>query len=116
MNKKLDKYIVSIDGIINDAILSINKNKSRCVIVIDKNYKVYGVFSEGDLLRFLIAGMNIYSPIKSNININFKYLNNKNKKKALDLVKCFGITLIPVVDEEMILKDIISIHDLLMDI
>ena len=91
----------------------INKNKSRCVVVVNEDYKVFGVISEGDILRILIDGKNIYSPIRSSININFKYLNYYDKKKSLNLVKNFGITLIPIVDENLILKDVISIHDLI---
>ena len=109
----IEKYTVSIDGIIKDAVELINKNKSRCVVAVNENYKVFGVISEGDILRILIDGKNIYSPIRNSININFKYLNLYDKKKSLNLVRNYGITLIPIVDENLILKDIISIHDLI---
>ena len=109
----IEKYIVSIDGIIKDAVELINKNKSRCVVVVNEDYKVFGVVSEGDILRILIDGKNIYTPIRNSININFKYLNYFDKKKSLNLVRNYGITLIPIVDENLILKDVISIHDLI---
>lgn len=109
----IEKYTVSIDGIIKDAVELINKNKSRCVVVVNEDYKVFGVVSEGDILRILIDGKNIYTPIRNSININFKYLNYFDKKKSLNLVRNYGITLIPIVDENLILKDVISIHDLI---
>ena len=109
----IEKYTVSIDGIIKDAVELINKNKSRCVVVVNEDYKVFGVVSEGDILRILMDGKNIYTPIRNSININFKYLNYFDKKKSLNLVRNYGITLIPIVDENLILKDVISIHDLI---
>ena len=109
----IEKYTVSINGIIKDAVELINKNKSRCVVVVNEDYKVFGVVSEGDILRILIDGKNIYTPIRNSININFKYLNYFDKKKSLNLVRNYGITLIPIVDENLILKDVISIHDLI---
>ena len=111
--KSIEKYIVSVDAIIKDAIELINKNKSRCVVVVNEEYKVFGVISEGDILRILIDGKNIYSPLKNSININFKYLNFYDKKESLNLVRNYGITLIPIVDKNLILKDVISIHDLI---
>tara|TARA_B100000989_G_scaffold295755_1_gene277442 strand:+ start:966 stop:1313 length:348 start_codon:yes stop_codon:yes gene_type:complete len=109
----IEKYTVSINGIIKDAVELINKNKSRCVVAVNEDYKVFGVVSEGDILRILIDGKNIYTPIRNSININFKYLNYFDKKKSLNLVRNYGITLIPIVDENLILKDVISIHDLI---
>ena len=76
----IEKYTVSINGIIKDAVELINKNKSRCVVAVNEDYKVFGVVSEGDILRILIDGKNIYTPIRNSININFKYLNYFDKK------------------------------------
>lgn len=110
------EYIISPEGIIKDAIQLINNNKSRCVIVADSNLKVFGVISEGDILRQILSGMNIYTPIKKVININFKFLKKKDKYKALNIFKNYGITLIPIVNEDFILEDVITIKDFLIDL
>ena len=75
--KDIQSYIVSIDGILEDAIKCIELNHSRCVIIVDEKMKVYGVISDGDILRSILNGKNIYSPIKNNINFNFKFLKKK---------------------------------------
>ena len=115
MKNELEKYVVSIDSLLRDAIESIKNNKSRCTIVIDKHKKVIGVISEGDVISAILKGRNIYSPIKNSININFKFLKKKNKKEGLKIVKEFVITLNPIVDKNFVLKSILSIHDLLPD-
>ena len=83
MKNELEKYVVSIDSLLRDAIESIKNNKSRCTIVIDKHQKVIGVISEGDVISAILKGRNIYSPIKNSININFKFLKKKIRKKDL---------------------------------
>ena len=79
MKNELEKYVVSIDSLLRDAIESI-VNKSSCTIVIDKHQKVIGVISEGDDCN--IVGRNIYSPIKNSININFKFLKKKIRRRT----------------------------------
>ena len=50
MNNNLEKYVVSVDGVLEDAVKCIRSNKSRCAIIINDKYKVIGVISEGDVL------------------------------------------------------------------
>lgn len=114
--KNIQRYIVSVDGILEDAIKCIELNHSRCAIIVDKKMKVYGVISDGDILRSILNGKNIYSPIKNNININFKFLKKKDNEEALKIIKKFCISLIPVVNQELILKDIITLEEILTDI
>ena len=44
---------------------------------------------------------------------NFKYLTKKDFKKAFDLYKKFNISLIPIVDKNFNIKDIISSKDII---
>ena len=115
MKKNLEKYVVSIDGILEDAVKCIRSNKSRCVIIIDNKYKVIGVISEGDVLSEILSGRGLYNPIKNSMNINFKFLKILSREKALEIFRKYGVSLIPIVDENLILKDIFTINDFLVD-
>ena len=115
MKKNLEKYVVSIDGILEDAVKCIRSNKSRCVIIIDNRYKVMGVISEGDVLSEILSGRGLYNPIKNSMNINFKFLKILSREKALGIFRKYGVSLIPIVDENLILKDIFTINDFLLD-
>ena len=81
MKKKLENYVVSVDGILKDAIKCIRSNKSRCVIITDDCYKVMGVISEGDVLSEILLGKNIFLPIKNIMNVNFEFLKKENKSE-----------------------------------
>ena len=115
MNNDLEKYVVSIDGILEDAVKCIRSNKSRCAIITNNKYKVMGVISEGDVLSEILSGRNLYNPIKNSMNINFKFLNTLSRDKALKIFRKYGVSLIPIVDENLILKDIFIINDFLLD-
>jgi len=101
-----EKYTISDNQLIEVAIEMIEMNNSRCVIVTNTNGKVLGVLSEGDILRSILKGVSIKSPVKNIMMINFKYLLAKDDEKIMAWFK-EGITLIPILSEGAYLKDII---------
>jgi len=111
--KSLSKYVVSQTETIKHAVSVIQGNRSRCVIVINANNRVVGVVSEGDVLRFILQGIDLHTPLNRVITPSFKYLTTEDMRRAYELVNKFGITLIPIVDEDFRLKDIISIFDVM---
>ena len=100
------KFIVPDTYLIEDAIEMIEMNNSRCVIVVNSNNKVVGMLSEGDLLRSILKGISIKSPVKNIMVTNFKYLVSKNDDAIIGLLK-EGVTLIPILNPENRLSDII---------
>ena len=113
MMKKIKEYCANERQTIKETIAIIQNNLSRCVIVLNDNGKVIGVFSEGDVLRAILNDIDIHTPLKKVISPSFRYLKDNDMLKAYNLVKSFGITLIPVVDANFNLKDVITIFDVL---
>ena len=111
--KSLKKFVVTGQQTIKDAISVIQGNFSRCVIVVSDKNKVVGTFSEGDILRLILEDVELYSHIKGVINPSFRYLNKRDMLLAYQMVKKYGITLIPVVDRNFILKDVITIFQVI---
>jgi len=108
----LNSYSASDTGTLLGVAEVIAKNKSRCAIIL-RQKKVIGVVSEGDLVRALINGVEIHSPVAEFVHHGFEYMEEKNFEHALNLFRDFGISLIPIVSKEMELKDIITLHDIL---
>lgn len=106
-------YCVSDGQTIKDAINAIQGNLSRCVVVLNDNKKVIGIISEGDVLRALLNDIEIHTPLKKIVNPSFQYLQERNMFKAYNLVKKYGITLIPIIDEDFYLKNVITIFDVM---
>lgn len=110
---RLELFCVDENNTIKDAIVAIQANHSRCIIVLNAKKKVVGVFSEGDVLKVILADTDIHAPLSRIIKPSFHYLNDKDMLKAYELVKKYSITLIPVVDKDFNLEDIITIFDIM---
>ncbi len=103
---ELGKFTISETQLIEQAIELIELNHSRCVIVINNNNKVVGVLSEGDVLRAILKGVSIKSPIKNVMVTNFKYLFDHDHNKIMGWFKK-GITLIPILTDNNELKNLV---------
>ena len=106
------KYILNRNSSIKDALNKFRINRCRAALIIDKN-KVIGSISEGDIIRALINGISLHAPIIKYMNINFKFLKKNNKSEINKLIFKYNISLIPICDEKLILKDIISVNQYL---
>ncbi|ACI20618.1 CBS domain-containing protein [Thermodesulfovibrio yellowstonii] len=110
---KVTKFCVNDKNTIKETISVIQGNFSRCVVVLNENKKVVGVFSEGDVLRTILQNIDLHTPLKKVISPSFLYLKEKNMSKAYELIKKYGITLIPVIDDSFNLKEVITIFDVM---
>ena len=105
-------YTVSKSGTLINAIDKIERNHSRTVIVVDCE-KVVGVLSEGDILRALLRGSDVYAPLVEYMQLGFCYLHERNLDKAFNLMQSRGINLVPIVHDDFRLKGIVSMSEVL---
>lgn len=104
---KLEKYTISRDSLIEQAVEMIEMNHARCVVVINQFNKAVGVISEGDILRALLKGVNLKSSVSNIMNPSFKYVIERDEEKILTLFRK-GITLIPVLNDQNELVDVVE--------
>lgn len=109
---ELSYYTVNSSGTLLDVAQAISMNKSRCAVVLE-HQKVIGVISEGDLLRALLRGTDITSPMREFVHHGFIYLTEKNFEQALALFRAHGISLIPILDPSFVFKGVITLTDIL---
>jgi len=110
--KSLESYCVRESASVEDAISAIQMSECRCVLVINDSARVVGVFSEGDVLRAILAGREIHMPLKNLLKPSFKYLYEADEAAALEIFKK-GVTLIPVVDKDFYVKSVMTVLDFL---
>lgn len=111
----LGYYSVESNGTLLDAAQAIARNHSRCVVVVDHG-KVVGVLSEGDLVRALLRGTDIYSPMQPFVHHGIVFLEEKDMSRALALFRSHGISLIPILDKALKLQDVITLNELLTQV
>ena len=112
MKKNFNNFIINKNQKILDAIKLISINKNRAVLVED-NQAICGVVSEGDIIKALLQNKSLHSPISNIMNKSFKYLTEYNLNNAINFFKKFGITIVPILNSNMKLKDIIKLSDIL---
>ncbi|MDE7434589.1 MAG: CBS domain-containing protein [Lachnospiraceae bacterium] len=108
----MEKYCISRDYTIKEAVECIEENNNRIVLVLNENKKVIGVISQGDIIRALLAGKNFYTRIDDIIRSDFLYQKEKDMEGAYKLFRKRKITLLPIVDDEFRLVDIITMDDI----
>jgi CBS domain-containing protein len=106
----LQDFWIRDSATMQDAIAAIQKNNSRCVVVVGVAQKVVGVFSEGDVLRAILAGTDIHTPLRALIKPSFRYLQQRDLAQARKLIMA-GITLVPVLSEDFRLQDVLTLRD-----
>ena len=108
----MNDYTVSEDYTLKEVMESFERNYDRVSIVVNENNKVIGVVSQGDLIKALASGMSIFTKVGQIMKESFFYLNEKNMEEAYKVVKDKKITLIPIVDKNYILQDVIVLDDI----
>ena len=97
---------------IKEAIESIDECHNRAVVVVDETDKVLGILSQGDVIRALISGKSLLSQVQTIIHPNFFYQNTKDLESAYCLFKKYHISLLPIVDDDFHLIDLIDLNDI----
>lgn len=99
--------IASPDDTIEEAWKKIEYNFHRSLIIVDNN-KVVGALSDGDLRKTMLAKRLLSTPVKEVMNINFVFVKQDQRNKAKQIFIEKDIFLLPVVDDELNLIDIIT--------
>lgn len=108
----LERYCVSERYTIKEVLEQFESYNNRVAIVTSDSNKVIGVVSQGDILRALSAGQNLYTPVNQIIKNSFLHLYEKDMEKAYPIFKKKQISLIPVINQNNELIDFITIDDI----
>jgi len=110
-----DYFLVSKNEKLSSIIEKILLNSHRAVVVVEKN-KVLGLISEGDILKSLIYKKNINATASSLMNKSFKFLSKRDNQAAQKIFKRYLCSLIPIVNSNMVLKDLFTLEEFLSKI
>ena len=106
--KKFKKNIINQNITLKESLILLNDLDEKCLIITDKNKKLIGTLTEGDVLRSIISGAKFNNRIKNFINKNSFYLTKdkiKEQKFLNDLNISNDISLIPILnDKKKIIK------------
>ena len=91
-----------------DAFKQMQKEKSRLIFVIDQSDSLIGVISQGDLLKI----SNLSGSVNSCMEMNPVYLFDKERSRALEVMKEYKFSEIAILSEDFKILDVVNIWEL----
>ena len=92
-----------------DALRLIDKNQSGFVLVCNKERRLLGTLTDGDIRRALINGSSITESVNGIYRDKYKYLSISDSiGDAIELFKNKTIKFLPIVDKEGVLLNVIT--------
>lgn len=105
---KLLKYTINEELSILDAMSLIEENEHRSLIVLGEGNVVVGTISDGDIRKALLRGELMSTKIRDVMNLNFIFLKEKDIEEAKKIFNRNRIFIIPIMDDENTIIDIIE--------
>ena len=113
--KTIDKVKLDINSTIKQALQIIQNGALQIALVVDKDDKLIGTITDGDIRRGLLSGLDLNSKIESIVFKNPTVANiGDTKDEILKLALAKKLHKIPVVDENGVLVGIQEIENILM--
>ena len=103
---------------IGDIIRIIATEHERTCILKNSDGRLYGVLSQGDLIKAIWNGAELITPISNIINPNPLTISTASKdpkKEALKLFSQHGVLLVPIVDANRKITSVMSIRKIISD-
>ncbi len=95
------QYILGEDNIVKDAVKVIEEKKVRGVFVVDKEMVLKGIFTQGDLRRYILKNGKIDAPIVDAMNASPRVFYSQKEAKDYKNMVC------PIVNTDGQLLDIL---------
>ena len=106
----MKKLLIKSNKTIKKALDQISKTGHKSLVVVDKNNKLLGTLSDGDLRRSILKNINLLNNIANIFNKNCIKLfeNHFTIKKVKSIFVNYKVDLIPVVNKKKVLIDILT--------
>jgi dTDP-glucose pyrophosphorylase len=113
MVRNYTKNIVTVNLTIKDSLEKLNSldsHDSLTLFVVDKDHKLTGTLTDGDIRRGLLNGSTLETSIEVILHRNFKYLQrNKFELSLIEEFRIKEIELIPLVDDDFRIIKILNL-------
>jgi len=114
MKEDIKKILVSPASSIKETLEIIDKGVKQIALVVDKNNKLLGTVTDGDIRRAILDGKDLESSVDTVMNKNYTALSiDSNKEELKNTFKNKEINQIPLLDKNNIVRDIVLINDIL---
>jgi len=106
----LSKLVVSDTDTIQAAMMAIENNDHRSVVVVNAHGVAVGTVSDGDIRKSLLDGRLLATPVHRVMNMDFIALTDSERSRAPGIFQEKHIFLIPLIDERGKLLDVLTAY------
>lgn len=109
---ELSKFIISSDATVRQALIALNNlsDDAMTLFVVDKEGRMVGTLTDGDVRRKLIGGIPLDSVVTEAMNRNFYYIHSQSiQVDEVRRLKAKGVTLLPSLDEDNRIESIYNL-------
>jgi len=111
MKQKWEKVTINQLATMQEAIEAINAEGLRVALVVDDQYHLIGVITDGDIRRALLAHLDVTTPVTQVMNSSPKTASEKyTKAQLLALMKRDQILSIPIINHKGKLVGLKTLH------
>ncbi len=104
------KLVVRDTDTLEEALVTIENNRYRSVIVLNETDVVVGTLSDGDARKSVLDHRLLSTPVHRVMNLNFIALTASDKDKAKAIFDETHVFLIPVIDQHGRLVDVLTAY------
>lgn len=110
----LSAFCLSLQSSVREAMACIDRNAGGIALVIDKDQRLLGVMTDGDIRRALLNGSSLDSPLESHIQRSFTAVApDAGRVEVLDLMQACQLSQISVVDRDGKLVGLHLLHGII---
>jgi len=113
----LKSLFIDPSASVRQALKKLDQTAMKCVLVANNEGRLLGVLTDGDIRRCLLNGLDLDKEIDGIYNPNPISISKKEFSliKAKEILIKENITIIPIVSEDGIVEEIISLSDILSE-
>jgi dTDP-glucose pyrophosphorylase len=102
------KFIATKSFSVVNAMEKIDNNSSGLIFIIDKEERLIGSLTDGDIRRWLISTGNLNAKVDQVMHANVRFLFENERGKAEELMRRETIHVLPIVDRQLRIVDIVT--------
>ena len=111
----MNRYIIQQTISIREALVALNhiSSDTQSLLVVDKEQKLVGTLTDGDIRRGIISGAELSDVVASVMHTDFKYiLNSEHDVSRIKELRDKKIFFIPVLDENYHIVEVLNLKKL----
>ncbi len=105
--EELERFLAKAETSVVDALQKIDKNARGILFIVDKDKKLLGTLTDGDVRRWLIKTGDLQASVEHLMNKEPKFLYDNNVKDYGTYLKKHAIRIAPVITKEHVVCDMV---------